>query len=308
MRGRILAVVTITASVAVGALLATPVSAVARFADERPAGFDVNPKRQSNWEPTVAVDPNHPGRVYQLITGINAPACKGPCPGTTILFRRSTDGGDTYGPQSFVCATACKTIGWQYYPQIRVADDTNPSCGCGTLYVAFLDQFDPGVQVFTSHDGGDTWSAPVTLNGGLRYMDKPILVISPTGRDVYIAFNDKFDNMVVASHDFGRTFLPPQKVNDDHLWWYANGGAIAPNGDAYFALDGETSLTGHGHDFDGPDEIALLRCSPSSSASCGNPTLTSFGVSPAPPLCFVSACYQDYFAATADIAAAVTRR
>jgi hypothetical protein len=37
----------------------------------------LNPKHQSNWEPTVAVDPNHPNRVYQLITGINARACTG---------------------------------------------------------------------------------------------------------------------------------------------------------------------------------------------------------------------------------------
>ncbi len=305
MRGRvsaIVAVLVVAVPVAVATFLTVPVSAQPRFADERPAGYGINPKHQSNWEPTVAVDPNHPGRVYQLITGVNAQACKGPCPGTSILFRRSTDGGDTYGPQSFVCATACKTIGWQYDPQIRVANDTNAPCSCGTIYVAFLDQFDPGVQVFTSHDGGGTWSAPVTLNGGLRYMDKPILVISPTGRDVYIAFNNKFDNMVVASHDFGRSFLPPQKVNDDHLWWYATGGAIAPNGDAWFALDGESSLTGHGHDFDGPVEVALLRCSPSGTTSCGNPTLTSFGVSPAPPLCSVAGCYPDYFAATGAIA------
>ncbi|HXJ63289.1 MAG TPA: hypothetical protein VNN79_06005, partial [Actinomycetota bacterium] len=126
MRGRVLAVATIAATIAVGALVTSPVSAVARFADERPAGLDVNPKHQSNWEPTVAVDPNHPSRVYQLLTGVNAAACKGPCPGTSILFRRSTDGGDTYGPQSFVCVTACKTIGWQYDPQIRVANDINP--------------------------------------------------------------------------------------------------------------------------------------------------------------------------------------
>jgi hypothetical protein len=51
-------------------------------------------KHQSNWEPTVAVDPIDPSRVYHLITGINASACKGDCPGTSVLFRRSTDGGD----------------------------------------------------------------------------------------------------------------------------------------------------------------------------------------------------------------------
>jgi hypothetical protein len=59
---------------------------------------------------------------------------------------------------------------------------------------------------------------------------KPILVISPPGRDVYVAFNHKFDNMVVASHDYGQSFLPPQKVNDDHLWWYANGGRTRRTG------------------------------------------------------------------------------
>ena len=275
---------------------------VASFDDERPAGYDINPKHQSNWEPTVAVDPNHPERVYQLITGINAHACKGSCPGTSILFRRSIDGGATYGPETFVCGTACKTIGWQFDPQIRVANDANKACGCGTIYAAFLNQFDPGVQLFTSHDGGSSWSPPVTMNGGLRYMDKPILVISPSGKDVYIAFNDKFANMVVASHDFGGSFLPPQKVNDDHLWWYANGGAMAPNGDVYFALDGESSLSGHGHDFDGPAEVALLRCSPSSTNSCGAPTLTSFGVAAAPPPCPVPGCYSDFFVATGAIA------
>ncbi|HEY2964785.1 MAG TPA: hypothetical protein VGJ99_00715 [Actinomycetota bacterium] len=142
-----------------------------------------------------------------------------------------------------------------------MANDTNALCGCGTIYVAFMNQYDPGVQLFTSHDGGDTWSLPVTMNGGLTYMDKPILVISPSGQDVYVAFNHKFDNMVVASHDYGRSFLPPQKVNEDHLWWYANGGDYAPNGDVYFALDGESSVSGHGHDFDGPVHVALLRCS-----------------------------------------------
>jgi hypothetical protein len=298
---RRLAVVAVSVALLIITGLAAPGWGAVSFQDERPAGYDLNPKHQSNWEPTVAVDPNHANRVYQLITGINAKACQN-CPGTSVLFRRSTDGGVTYGPEVFVCAGACKTIGWQYDPQIRVAKDTNPACSCGTIYVAFLDQFDPGVQLFTSTNGGDTWSAPVTMNGGLRYMDKPVLVISPSGRDVYVAFNDKFDNMVVASHDYGRSFLPPQKVNDDHLWWYADGGAYAPNGDIYFAQNGEQSLSGHGHDFDGPSEVALLRCSPSETRSCGNPTMTSFGVSaPAPP-CLVSGCYPDYFAATPSVA------
>jgi hypothetical protein len=303
VRPRVLALAALTATFAILPLAAAvPASGGPGFGDERPAGYDINPKHQSNWEPTVAVDPNHPDRIYHLITGINAQACKGNCPGTSVLFQGSTDGGATFGPETFVCGAACKTIGWQFDPQIRVANDSNAACSCGTIYVVFMDQYDPGVQLFTSHDGGDTWSAPVTMNGGLTYMDKPILVISPSGRDVYVAFNHKFDNIVVASHNYGRSFLPPQKVNQDHLWWYANGGAYAPNGDVYFALDGETSLSGHGHDFDGPVEVALLRCSPSTTRPCADPTMTSFGVAAAPPACPVPGCYPDYFAATGSIA------
>ena len=301
MRMQNLALTGLLALVASAAVTASAASAGARFDNERPAGYDINPKHQTNWEPTVAVDPNHPGRVYQLITGINAQACTGSCPGTSVLFRRSTDGGASYGPETFVCGAACKTIGWQFDPQIRVANDTNGTCGCGTIYVAFMDQYDPGVQLFTSHDGGTSWSPPITMNGGLRYMDKPILVISPSGHDVYVLFNDKFDNMVVASHDHGQTFLPPQKVNGDHLWWYGNGGTFGPDGNVYFAMDGESSLSGHGHDFDGPDEVALLRCSSSAASSCGNPTVTSFGVAAPPPPCPVPGCYPDYFAATGAI-------
>src|SRR5207253_6715930 len=93
--GRAVITPILAAAVVMAAIVATPASAVVSFDDERPAGLDINPKHQSNWEPTVAVDPNHPDRVYQLLTGISAPACKGNCPGTSVLFRRSTDGGAT---------------------------------------------------------------------------------------------------------------------------------------------------------------------------------------------------------------------
>src|SRR5205814_8487726 len=102
------------------------------FNSEQPAGTPY--KHQSNWEPTVATDPSHPDLVYQLITGINARQCAPRCPGTSVLFRKSTDGGSTWGAEQFVCGLACKGVGWQYDPQIKVATDTNRSCGCGTSY------------------------------------------------------------------------------------------------------------------------------------------------------------------------------
>jgi hypothetical protein len=69
LRARALALAALTASLAIAPLGAAPAWSGGRFDDERPAGYDSNPKHQSNWEPAVAVDPNHPSRVYQLITG-----------------------------------------------------------------------------------------------------------------------------------------------------------------------------------------------------------------------------------------------
>ena len=274
------------------------------FSSEQPTGTPY--KHQSNWEPTVATDPGHPDLVYQLITGINAHQCAPGCPGTSVLFRASTDGGTTWAPERFVCGVACKGVGWQFDPQIKVAADTNPACGCGTIYAALLDTYDPGVVLFKSHDGGRSWRGPIAMNGSLSYMDKPVLVISPSGKDVYVAFNDKLASDVVASHRFGDpgTFLPPTQVNgDDDLWWYADGGTIAPDGTVYFGENGETgSHVNVGH-LDGPSEVAVLRCSASPTSSCGDPEITSFGTSAAPPPCPVFQCYPDYYDATTSVAA-----
>jgi hypothetical protein len=270
------------------------------FDPEQPAGTPL--LHQSNWEPTVATDPSNANRVYQLITGINAHECAPRCPGTSVLFRRSTDGGASWGPQTFVCGLACEGVGWQFDPQIKVA--TN-----GTIYVAFMNTYDPGVVLFTSTDRGNSWSGPVTMNGSLTYMDKPILVISPTGHDVYVSFNGKHSSYVVASHDGGQTFLPPTKTDTDtlDLWWYSDGGTVAPDGTVFFSENGESGSASGGHQ-DGPNDISVLRCTPDPAVSCKLPTWHSFGTSAAPPPCPVFGCYPDYFAPTPSIAADASGR
>src|SRR5206468_3282327 len=81
----------------------------------------------------------------------------------------------TWGPFVFVCGTACKNVGWQFDPELAVAAD-------GTVYAAWLNTFDPGTVLSKSYDHGRTWTTPVTMSGTLRYNDKPILVISPSGK------------------------------------------------------------------------------------------------------------------------------
>src|SRR2546421_12464975 len=75
------------------------------------------------------------------------------------------------------------------------------------------------------------------MNAALQYNDKPILVVSPSGKDVYVAFNVKLASYVAVSHDAGRTFSQA-KTSNESLWWYTYGGTYAPDGGVYFAQAG----------------------------------------------------------------------
>jgi hypothetical protein len=216
-------------TVAVGAAVAAPAASAPSFASEQLVGSLAD----DNWEPTVAADPHAPW-VYQAVTAINDQCPTHDCSIYSILVRASSDGGATWGPLVPVCGLACKNVPWQFDPQLAVASD-------GTVYAAWLNTFNPGTVLAKSYDHGRTWTAPVTMNGKLTYNDKPILVISPTGRDVYVAFNSKSDAYAVASHDYGATFSAPVKTNTDTFSYLAYGGTVAPNGNVYFGETGEES-------------------------------------------------------------------
>jgi hypothetical protein len=271
----------------IGLLAAVPPAAGARtpppsFASEQLAGTLAD----DNWEPTVAADPSS-SYVYQAVTGIGAHECaEHNCPGTSILVRASSDGGATWGPFVFACGIACKNVGWQFDPQLQVATD-------GTVYAAWLNTFDPGTVLSKSYDHGHTWTTPVTMNGSLTYNDKPILAISPSGKDVYLAFNDKTDAYAVASHDYGATFSPPVKTNTDGFSYLAYGGTVAPNGNVYFGETGESK------DALGPEPVAVV-----SSRDGGKTwTTTILDTSQEAPPCSFKGCYRDFYSSQATVAA-----
>lgn len=275
-RGLVLLILTVVCA-------AGPASAAApSFADEQLAGTLAD----DYWEPTTAADP-HSGYVYQAVTGIGSHECaQHNCPGTSILVRASSDGGATWGPFVFVCGIACKNVGWQFDPELAVAAD-------GTVYAAWLNTFDPGTVVSKSYDHGRTWTTPVTTNGGLRYNDKPILAISPSGKDVYLAFNGKTDAYAVASHDYGATFSAPVKTNSDSFIYLAYGGTVAPNGNVYFGETGEPKSGS------GVEPVALV----SSSDGGRSWTQTIVDTSQDPPPCTFRGCYADFFSSQATVAA-----
>jgi hypothetical protein len=236
----------------------------------------------NDWEPAIAVDPGS-SYVYQMTTRYGGPKACSSCSDPAIIVRASSDGGSTWGADQYICA--CKNVKAQNDPQIAVATD-------GTLYAAWLNDYQPGVVFSKSTNHGATWSTPKSVEGkSLNFSDKPILEISPTGKDVYIAFNSS-DSYVVASHDFGATFGTRVKTNSDTLYWFAEGGAVAPNGTVYFAESAENqSATGQ-------VKLAVLR-STNGGASF---TTTFIDTSEQQPACTSAGCTNDFLGPQASLA------
>jgi hypothetical protein len=231
---------------------------------------------RDDWEPVVAADPSS-SWVYQMTTRQRP---------NFLLFRSSPDGGATWNRARHICRRGIKPH-FQFDPQIAVARD-------GVVDVVCLDNFLPGVVFTQSSDRGHTWSAPVRLDGFQRYSDKPTLLASASGDDVYVAFNDQYALYVAASHDAGTTWSRPVRATMRHLWYYSYGGAIAPDGSVWFAADGEagTNQTGDGH-------IALVRSTDNGATWTTIPIARTHEGAP----CRLKRCYPDFFTGEDAVAA-----
>ncbi len=173
-----------------------------------------------DWEPAIAADPSAP-YVYTLSTRYTGPARCPSCPSPSIVLRVSADGGRTWGPDRFLCV--CKAIKHgQYDPQIVVDAD-------GTVFAAWLEGFQPGVSVSKSTDHGRTWTTPISMPSA--WSDKPWLAVSPSGQDVYVAYNGPShgDSFVGVSHDGGASFVT-KKVTDKNRYFFAGGGWVSADG------------------------------------------------------------------------------
>jgi hypothetical protein len=268
VRGRLLLV----AIAAVAALLGAS-SGAARAA----GGFATEQVWQAgadDWEPTVAADPSS-SHVYQVTTRYGGQKACGKGLNHCLLLRASSDGGTSWGAARRLPATANTTA--QNDPEVKVASD-------GVVYAAWMNDFD--VMFARSTDHGATWSSPVNLRlqSGLHFTDKPILAISPNGADVYIAFNSS-DSYVATSHDHGGTFAISSRTNADGLYWFAEQGAVAPDGTVMF---GESAEEQSGL---GPVKLAIVR-----STDGGAHWSTAFiGMSQERPPCTTSTCPVDFY-------------
>lgn len=198
--------------------------------DRFPAGSLLSPdfdrervwSGHDDWEPALAAEKDTP-YVYQLTTRYSGPKPCGSCSLPAIAFRYSSDEGATWSSDQYIAITSKL----QADPEIEVA--------AGSVFAAFLNGWD--IDFVKSTDHGKTWMKPVNVAGVRNeggFADKPILAVSADGLHVYIGFNAG-DAYVSASHNGGRTFLPPVRISHTQRDWFHTGGAVGADGAVYFS-------------------------------------------------------------------------
>lgn len=153
--------------------------------------------------------------------GVTPPGCQGNCPDPSIVLRRSTDGGATFGPDVFPCT--CRGNQGMFDPIVEVVRSN------GHVYAVWMNGYN--VVFSKSTDNGVTWSAPVKTYGKVSWTDKPILAVSNDGQHVYVAWNGPTngDEWVAQSHNAGSSFAQT-KVIDSNRYTFAFDGDVANDG------------------------------------------------------------------------------
>ena len=277
-------------SVLAGLWGVTPQDAMA--ASHRPMGAWTSEQRWSvknDWEPNIAADPSS-AWLYQMTTQYGgAPACR-PHMDHCILFRSSADRGRTWH-QSIVMnrrlcppAKACRRAAWQNDPVLAVS-------ASGVIYAAWMNQWD--VVFAKSRDRGRTWTGLHDFRRalGASFTDKPWIAISPSGKDVYVAFN-RSNSYISASHDYGRKWSRPVRTNSGGRYWFAEAGAVAPDGHVYFAESAEHQNA------KGTVRLAVI-----TSANGGASWTTTYVArSQQQPPCPVKGCPNDFYGSQISLA------
>jgi hypothetical protein len=205
-----------------------------RFTDAVRLGFP----NGDDWEPAIAADDG--GHVYVLWThyvgfgggsaGDPDPTCPG-CPSPHMDLQVSANGGSSFGnPRALTPGTETR----QDDPQI-VVDRADGE----TVYAAFMQNDKSSEYVARSDNFGQTWT-PVLTEDLQRGTDKDIL--AARDGDVYLLYHTQQKIFVSVSHDGGETWSlqNPFKSTTNSEWGvsFASGGAVAPDGTVYFALNG----------------------------------------------------------------------
>lgn len=199
------------------------------------------PPAGDDWEPAVASDGL--GNVYFVSTHLSGlSGCSG-CSVDSLVLQVSHDGGKTFS--SPVPLTVNSAV--QFDPNVKIN-------AAGEVFVSYLLGKDTVVQHSTDH--GATWSAPVSVDAGIKQsaqMDKPGLAVQ--GNNVYVAFDIAQRQYVATSNDGGQSFNPVQ-LNSNTLGWTLNGGIVVDSKGIIYASWEVVHKSGNAQ---GPQDVVVTR-------------------------------------------------
>ncbi len=122
--------------------------------------------------------------------------------GDGVYYKKSTDGGNTFEPMSFVASTNDGQAN-------LVAE------GSGKLYIAYLDANDD-IVFSTKAAGSSTWSTPVKVNGSISTDFLSMAVLDAS--NIFIAWDSGNGEYVAATSDGGNTWAQHLVTADSGGW------------------------------------------------------------------------------------------
>jgi hypothetical protein len=228
-----------------------------------------------DWEPDVAADGR--GNVYVAWAHYGGvPGCDA-CGNPAAMIEVSHDGGHTFGPPRPLSPA------FTYQVDLQVAVNR-----VGTAFVAYLSGKDTVVQ--RSDDFGTTWTAPVSVNVGIKKSATDKVGLAVQDDSVYVAFNIAQRYYVSFSHDGGRSFTAVQLNSNskDTGWTLTSGGVVDSKGNVYFSWVG-VHQSGNAL---GPQEVFLTK----SSDDGGTWSFISIAENlPPGPSCLEFSCGWDFW-------------
>jgi hypothetical protein len=130
---------------------------------------------------------------------------------TALGISRSSDGATWSAP--VLAATFTSTF-LAYDKEWVGCDNTSTSPFAGSCYLVYTDEVTPRIAVQVSHDGGSTWSAPVTVTSAFANDAEGALpVIQPNGTLTVVLNAGDSGIYAVRSTDGGATFGLPVGIS-----------------------------------------------------------------------------------------------
>ena len=203
-------------SVAFGVFIVAPGAAQESIHLDKPVLVSRGHADEPHVEPFLAAQPTDPDRLLGAAITFPHPDAPGELNGSIVVGYRSDDAGRSWVRSEF---PACRADPW-----VAFDDDL--------AFVTCLGQDQETLEVYSSPDGGTTWTQPTEITAGDGGgIDRPVVVVGPSSAEgvgpLYAAYGrpipmdglsrPRFGPSLSTSDDGGASFEEPVFVRHDNL-------------------------------------------------------------------------------------------